>query len=48
MRAGDTVEGISSRYMAHLDHAAERFRVLNGLGANDGLKPGDKAKLIVE
>ena len=45
--AADTVERLASR-MAVSDRAAERFRVLNGLGPSDGLKPGDKVKLIVE
>jgi predicted Zn-dependent protease len=30
------------------DRAAERFRVLNGLGAHDRLKPGDTIKVVVE
>jgi predicted Zn-dependent protease len=48
VRAGDTVEGISSRYMAHLDHAAERFRVLNGLGSGDHLRAAEQVKIVVE
>ena len=45
--AGDTVEKLARR-MATGGHAAERFRVINGMGAHDRLKPGDKVKLIVE
>ena len=37
-----------ARRMGTSDHALERFRVLNGLGAHDRLKPGEKAKLAVE
>ncbi len=44
--AHDTVE-ILSRHMA-TDRPLERFRVINGLGANDRLKPGDKVKIVVE
>jgi predicted Zn-dependent protease len=45
--AGDTVEQLASR-MAVNDHPVERFRVLNGLGPNDHLKPGDRVKTVVE
>jgi predicted Zn-dependent protease len=44
---GDTVERLAAR-MGHVDHPAERFRVLNGLGANDRVKPGDRVKIITE
>jgi predicted Zn-dependent protease len=44
---GDTVERLAGR-MALPDHAAERFRVLNGLGPNQSLKPGEQVKLVVE
>jgi len=47
VKAGDTVEKFAHR-MASSDRAAERFRVLNGLGANDRLKPGDMVKIVVE
>jgi predicted Zn-dependent protease len=30
------------------DHPLERFRVINGLGPHDRLKPGEKAKVVVE
>jgi predicted Zn-dependent protease len=43
----DTVEKLAHR-MATSDHSIERFRVLNGLGAHDRLKPGDKVKIAVE
>ena len=33
--------------MAMSDHALERFRVLNGLGPHDRLKPGEKVKIVV-
>lgn len=42
----DTVETLA-RYMA-TDRPVERFRVINGLGANDHVKPGDKVKVVVE
>ena len=45
--AKDTVEGLARR-MAIADHALDRFRVLNGLGAHDGVKPGEKVKIVVE
>jgi len=44
---GDTVEKLASR-MAVPDHAAERFRVLNGLDPADRLKPGSEVKIVVE
>ena len=44
---GDTVERLASR-MAIADRAVERFRVLNGLGPNDRLSPGDQVKIVVE
>ena len=40
VRAGDAVEKFAKR-MAVADRAAERFRVLNGLGEKDRLTPGD-------
>jgi predicted Zn-dependent protease len=45
--AGDSVESLASR-MAAVDHPLDRFRVLNGLEANDRPKPGDLVKIIVE
>jgi predicted Zn-dependent protease len=47
VKRGDTVEKFAKR-MAVADRPAERFRVLNGLGDKDRLKPGDLAKLVVE
>jgi predicted Zn-dependent protease len=44
---GDTVDSLIQR-MAHIDHAAERFRVINGLGSSDSVKAGDQVKLVVE
>ena len=44
---GDTVEKMASR-MATTDHAAERFRVLNGLETGEKLKPGSEVKIVVE
>jgi predicted Zn-dependent protease len=44
---GDTVEKVAAQ-MATPDHAVERFRVLNGLGPNDRINPGDYVKLVVE
>jgi predicted Zn-dependent protease len=43
----DTVEKLASR-MAVSDHKLERFRVINGLGPHDTVKPGAKVKLVVE
>ena len=45
--AGDTVEHYANR-MALIDRQLDRFRVLNGLDANDQLKPGEYVKIIVE
>jgi len=45
--ANDTVDTLSRR-MALSDHAAERFRVLNGLGPHDGVKAGRKVKLVAD
>jgi predicted Zn-dependent protease len=47
VKRGDTVEKFARR-MAVADRPAERFRVLNGLGDKDRLKPGDLVKLVVE
>jgi predicted Zn-dependent protease len=32
--------------MAVSDHALERFRVLNGLGLHDRVKPGEQVKIV--
>jgi len=47
VQPGDTVERLA-REMAVSDRAAERFRVLNGLGPREQPKPGDLVKLVVE
>jgi predicted Zn-dependent protease len=44
---GETVERMASR-MATPDRAVERFRVLNGLAANERVNPGDQMKVVVE
>jgi predicted Zn-dependent protease len=43
----DTVQSLAHR-MATGDHSLDRFRVLNGLGPHDGVKPGAKVKIVVE
>jgi predicted Zn-dependent protease len=43
----DTVERLASRMAMH-DRAVERFRVLNGLGPNERVNPGDQVKIAVE
>jgi predicted Zn-dependent protease len=45
--AHDSVERLAHR-MAIADHALDRFRVLNGLGPHDRVKPGEKVKIVVE
>jgi predicted Zn-dependent protease len=45
--ANDTVDKLAHR-MATADHSLDRFRVLNGLGPHDHLKPGEKVKIVVE
>jgi predicted Zn-dependent protease len=44
---GDTVESLAAR-MAATDRSLERFRVLNGLGAGDRVRPGDRVKLVTD
>ena len=44
---GDTVEHFAAK-MALIDRQLDRFRVLNGLNADDQLKPGEYVKIIVE
>lgn len=46
VRAGDTIASLSSR-MAYQSFQQERFRTLNGLSHNEGLRPGDRVKLVV-
>jgi predicted Zn-dependent protease len=43
--AHDTVETLARR-MAVGDHRLERFRVLNGLGPKDRVKPGERVKIV--
>jgi predicted Zn-dependent protease len=43
----DTVEKLASR-MAVVSHPLDRFRVLNGLEPGQALKPGDRAKVVIE
>ncbi|MEX2520372.1 MAG: M48 family metalloprotease [Paracoccaceae bacterium] len=45
VRAGETPASLA-RLSAFTDNAEQRFRVLNGLGPREGLKPGQKVKLI--
>jgi predicted Zn-dependent protease len=45
--ANDTVERLARR-MATGDHRDARFRVLNGFGPHDRVKPGEKVKIVVE
>ena len=47
VKAGDTVDKLARR-MAVADRHVERFRVLNGLGEKDRLRPGDIVKVVVE
>lgn len=44
--AGDTVQSLAGR-MAYSSFQAERFRILNGLDADDGLERGRRVKLVV-
>ena len=44
--AGDTVQSLARR-MAYPSYQVERFRILNGLGANDSLRAGQRVKLVV-
>ncbi|MDB5600228.1 MAG: Zn-dependent protease [Xanthobacteraceae bacterium] len=44
---GDTVEKFATQ-MAVVDQPAERFRVLNGLAANEQVKAGDQVKIVIE
>lgn len=45
VRAGQTVSGLANQ-MVVPDNPVERFRLLNGLQEGDGLKVGQKIKLI--
>jgi predicted Zn-dependent protease len=44
---GDTVERLASRMSTH-DRPLERLRILNGLAANERIKPGDRIKIVTE
>jgi predicted Zn-dependent protease len=44
---GDTVEKLARR-MANVDQPVARFRVLNGLGPTEHVKPGDQVKIVTE
>ena len=46
VRSGDTVSSLS-RQMAYSEAQEARFRVLNGLGANEGLRAGQQVKIVV-
>jgi predicted Zn-dependent protease len=48
VKAGDTIDGVATRYMSHHDQPIERFRVLNGLERNARLKVGEHIKVVVE
>ncbi|HZQ14300.1 MAG TPA: M48 family metalloprotease [Pseudolabrys sp.] len=45
VRAGDTVASLAHRMQAG-DHPLERFRLINGLGAHDTVKPGELVKIV--
>lgn len=47
VRSGDTVASLAGR-MAYATAQQERFRVLNGLGANDKVTAGQKVKIVVK
>ena len=44
--ARDTVQSLASR-MAYSTYQVERFRILNSLGGNDAVRPGQRVKLVV-
>jgi predicted Zn-dependent protease len=48
VRPGDTVESIAQHRMAGLDHPLDRFRLLNGLGPTDTIKPGERVKVVAD
>jgi len=47
VKTSDTIGSLADR-MAYPDYRLERFRVLNGLGPDDALKPGQKVKIVVQ
>ena len=48
VKPGETAESIAARHMAHADHPAERFRVINGLAQTARLKTGEQVKVLSE
>lgn len=46
VKAGDTVQSLANR-MAYRDYKVERFTTLNGIAANNAMRPGQKVKLVV-
>jgi predicted Zn-dependent protease len=46
VKSGETLNSLAGR-MAYSDYRLERFLVLNGLGSNSALRPGQKVKLVV-
>ncbi len=46
VKSGDSVSSLA-RQMAYADGQESRFRVLNALGSTDGLRAGQKVKLVV-
>jgi len=48
VKPGETAESIAARHMAHTDHPADRFRVLNGLTQTAHLRAGEQVKILVE
>ena len=46
-RSGDTVASLAAK-LPFPSHREERFRMLNGLRASDGLKAGQAYKIVVE
>jgi predicted Zn-dependent protease len=47
VKAGETVESLAAR-MPFETLQAERFRALNGLAVGQGVKPGQKVKMVVQ
>ncbi len=46
VRSGETVSSLASR-MAYSSNQEERFRVLNGLSSGEGVRAGQKVKIVV-
>ncbi len=47
VKAGDTVESLAYR-MSGVDRQIDRFRMLNGLGPRDTVKPNERVKIVTE